>query len=338
MHFTVSTPQPHTNQIQSQLTRLTKTYIIHIPSHTREIKKMATKLKNIPALNELKSLFIYIDSRTDGGALSAYEGRLYPTDLYFDKSTNFVKAIFDEGESLFCMTQDATRYIKIKGHRMPEDKLIWYYHKGKYPMTAMDHVNGDLLDSRIENIKPSGSVRKNAAEIKKNKLAQAGRIDAQELQNKTPQSGVVGIYYTTSQHNAYMWKVEYITNTVKEVPCDEHGNVIDFRSKGWYKRKTKLIRKRSKTFLGFYVTLDEAKRALRLHTNEVRYGVCRWHTDNKIKTLCTMIRDTKGGTHEGVYAYINMLSYREVLPLGDVSEIADRLGFNNRPLQVKESA
>lgn len=294
---------------------------------------MSTKQKNIPALDDLKSLFIYIDSRINDGALAKYDGRLYPAELYYGKSNTFIKAILEEGESLFCITQDASRYIKIKGHRMPEDKLVWYYHKGKYPMTAMEHDNGNLMDSRIENLTVSNSVRKNTADIKKNKLALAGRIDTAQLQN-TPTSGVMGIYYTTSQHNAYMWKVEYITNKVKEVPCDADGNVINWKSKGWHLRQTKLVRTRSKTFLGFYVTLEEAKRALRLHTNEVQYGVCRWHTDNKIKTLCHMISNQK----DGLYTYLNMLSYREILPLETVSDIADKLGYANRPLQVKSES
>ena len=292
---------------------------------------MATKQKNIPALSELKSLFLYIDNTTSGGALAKYAGRLYPTDLFHGKSTEGVLNILEEFSDLFSITQDATRYIKIKGNRMPEAKLVWYYHKGKYPMTAMDHANGNLMDSRIENIKPSGSVHRSAESIRKNKLALAGRIDPQELQSKTPQSGVVGIYYTTSQYNAYMWKVEYVTNVVVEVPCDEDGNVIDWKSKGWHNRKTKMAHKRVKTFIGFYLTLEEAKRALRLHTNEVKYGVCRWHTDNKIKTLCHMISNQK----DGLYTYLNMLSYREILPLETVSDIADKLGYASRPLQIK---
>ena len=293
---------------------------------------MATKQKNIPALSELKSLFLYIDANTENGKLADYAGRLYPAELFHGKSIDAIRVILAEFEELFSITQDATRYIKIKGHRMPEAKLVWYYHKGKYPMTAMEHSNGNLMDSRIENIKPSGSVHRSAEVIRKNKLALAGRLD--EAQLSTPQSGVVGIYYTTSQHNAHMWKVEYITNTVKEVPCDADGNVIDWKTRGWHIRQTKLIRKRSKTFLGFYVTLEEAKRALRLHTNEVQYGVCRWHTDNKIKTLCHMISNQK----DGLYTYLNMLSYREILPLETVSDIADKLGYANRPLQVRETA
>jgi hypothetical protein len=294
---------------------------------------MATKQKNIPALSELKSLFLYIDETTAGGALSNYAGRLYPTDLFHGKSTKGVLIMLEEFSDLFSITQDATRYIKIKGHRMPEAKLVWYYHKGKYPMTAMEHTNGNLMDSRIENIRPSNNIHRSAETIRKNKLALAGRLDPAQLQSKTPQSGVVGIYYTTSQHNAYMWKVEYISNTVKEVPCDADGNVIDWKTRGWRIRQTKLITKRTKTFLGFYLTLDEAKRALRLHTNEVKYGVCRWHTDNKIKTLCHMIKNQK----DGLYTYLNILSYREILPLETVSDIADKLGYANRPLQVKSA-
>jgi Cdc6-like AAA superfamily ATPase len=124
-----------------------------------------------------------------------------------------------------------------------------------------------------------------------------------------------------------------VTNVVVEVPCDENGKTIDWKSKGWHNRKTKMAHKREKTFIGFYLTLDEAKRALRLHTNEVKYGVCRWHTDNKIKTLCHMIKNQK----DGLYTYLNMLSYREILPLETVSDIADKLGYASRPLQVKSA-
>lgn len=291
---------------------------------------MATKQKNIPALAELKSLFIYIDASTAEGKLSQFAGRLMPADLFHGKSIGAVCAILTEYEELFSLVQDASRYIKIKGHRMPEAKLVWYYHKGKYPMTAMEHDNGNLMDSRVENLSISNSVKRNAESVRKNKLALVGRLDTAQLQS-TPASGVVGIYYITSGYNAHMWKVEYITNKVKEVPCDADGKVIDWRTRGWHIRQTKLVHTRSKTFLGFYVTLDEAKRALKLHTNEVQYGVCRWYTDNKIKTLCSMINSQK----DGLYTYLNMLSYRELLPLGEVSEIADKLGYGNRPLQVR---
>jgi hypothetical protein len=282
---------------------------------------MATKQKNIPPLADLKRTFIYIDNTTSGGMLADFAGRLYPADLFHGKSIKGVRNILEEFSDLFCGMQDATRYIKIKSLRIPEEKLVWYYHTGKFPQNAIEHKNNNLTDNRYENLRLSNGMRRSTSTIR----------SARNMPNAKPASGVVGIYYTTSQYNAYMWKVEYVTNVVVEVPCDEDGNVIDWKSKGWHNRKTKMAHKRVKTFIGFYLTLEEAKRALRLHTNEVKYGVCRWHTDNKIKTLCHMISNQK----DGLYTYLNMLSYREILPLETVSDIADKLGYASRPLQVK---
>ncbi len=295
---------------------------------------MATKKKNIPALDYLKDNFIYVDATTMGGAIASHAGKLMPKHLFEGRSIAFVRAILTEGEDLYSTVINASRHIKIQSSRMPEDKLVWYYHTGKYPQNVMDHIDGDLLNSRIENLKLSKAVHKSKTLILKNKMIQAGRGDAA---NELKISGVVGIYYTTSQYNAYTWKVEYIKNTVKEVPCDGDGVPLSsWGAKGWHKRKTKLVRHREKTFIGFYLTLDEAKRALRLHTNEVEHAICRWHTDAKIKALCQMICATKGGVHEGVWEYVKMLSFRKVLPEHEVSALADALGYENRALPVSE--
>ena len=100
---------------------------------------MATKKKNIPPLADLKRTFIYIDNTTSGGMLADFAGRLYPADLFHGKSIKGVRNILEEFSDLFCGMQDATRYIKIKSLRIPEEKLVWYYHTGKFPQNAIEH-------------------------------------------------------------------------------------------------------------------------------------------------------------------------------------------------------
>lgn len=43
--------------------------------------------------------------------------------------------------------------IRIKGHRYATHRLIWKYIKGVEPVGVLDHINRDITDNRIENLR-----------------------------------------------------------------------------------------------------------------------------------------------------------------------------------------
>ena len=291
---------------------------------------MATKKKNTPTQKDVQEAFVYIDKTTREGLLVQYAGRLIPRRIVDYRSTEAIISFITNYEDMICIYQDAYRHLNCKGVRHPEAKLVYLYHTGKYPSMAMIHKNGDYLDTRIENLQVGEATKRSAIGIINTKRKLAGLEPLQETKTKR-YSGVVGICFVTTQANAYTWKVEYIRNEAREVPVDEKGNEITWRSKGWHKRLTKIVNKREKTLLGFYQSLDEAKRELSLHKNEVRHPLCRWRTDKKIQTLCLLLQN------EGALErYIQQLYQHALVNDSDLFAIMDALHCADVPLPVRE--
>ena len=68
------------------------------------------------------------------------------------------------------------REIEVKGKQYKAHRLIWLYVYEKFPDGHIDHINGDPLDNRIENLRDvtQQENNKNACKRKDNKSGHTG--------------------------------------------------------------------------------------------------------------------------------------------------------------------
>lgn len=72
--------------------------------------------------------------------------------------------------------------IKIKGRQFKSHRIAWLLTHGEYPTDEIDHIDGNKLNNRVENLRISDRTQQN-----RNKRM-----------NPNPDTGVVGIYIDKS--------------------------------------------------------------------------------------------------------------------------------------------
>lgn len=127
--------------------------------------------------------------------------------------------------SVFGCSQ-GTGYIQggFFGKRLYAHRLIWALHHNKMPEAEIDHINGNPLDNRIENLREVSRYNNSVNRHKVRSDSKAGVMGVQKFRNKwrariTVDGNVIRLgHFETMQdaHEAYMKaKENYHTNFVR---------------------------------------------------------------------------------------------------------------------------
>ncbi len=248
--------------------------------------------KNIPTRDMVISTYRYIES-------GKHEGRLIKIDTP-EEIIDFIEI------GKLRVTRGKTyRVLSLKGVYYPEAKLVYLMAKGYYPDNALIHLDGDLLNTRIENLKISSH------------RAQP-HIDSE--------SGIVGITRIKSGQHINRWRVTKSEYTYIEKP--KAGK----KTRGWRNRDIDVFTKTKQVHIGYTDTLEQAKQMLKDYNNN--------HMPHLInKTDAVMQERLDAIKARGVRWYIGQLWDNKKISIRTIDELEAFFGVEavlTRPATAEE--
>ena len=82
-------------------------------------------------------------------SLFSYDG----SNLYWKSKPTPKANNIKIGSIAGCLTTTGYRAVTVDGKRHQAHRLVWFMVKGSWPENQLDHINGDKLDNRIENLR-----------------------------------------------------------------------------------------------------------------------------------------------------------------------------------------
>jgi hypothetical protein len=132
-----------------------------------ECRKASTRKKPLPTLERVKEVLDY----------QSISGEF----VWRSSPTSRIPAGARAGH----VRPDGYKFIKIDGLNISAHRLVWFYNYGVWPKNGMDHINGQKLDNKLENLRDVSPSVNNF---------NRGRTAANT-------SGIVGVYRNKKQKN-----------------------------------------------------------------------------------------------------------------------------------------
>jgi len=105
------------------------------------------------------------------------------------------------------------RYFHVDGKRYAAHRLAWLYVYGEWPSSELDHVNGDKLDNRIENLRLATRAENNANTKCRSKVGLKGVVKVRNRYRAgitiDRQFHYIGLFATAEEaHAAYLVRAQ----------------------------------------------------------------------------------------------------------------------------------